>query len=511
MADPQERAPHTDLGIGLDVCTESLIGVSGLLSAARNGPIELTCLDIVPCATSGLGRIVAPPGVTTTHIVPPLLPTTVLPGYPLIISLTLRDAYPATHLEEVTVALDAVERRLVVKASLIDKSPLLPELQRLVLPVSISPSPGERTLRISLAVPVLSMSSTACIVALEELSLAGASLLQEPLPSAMRVGVSHDWRVPGAASRAAQSGDVPALLAALLDGGSTGEAGDGEETCLHIAIRNGQPDIVAALMRVGAAAHVSDDHPEPLLRFAVFRDMPKCVAALLTHQAAGIDVNAGRGRSQGTALHAAASAESVACLRLLLATPGIDLDARNKKGETALHVAAAAGANDALAMLLAAGASPHAKDRGGETPLHRATTAECIATLVATHGVDVNAATPLGYTPLHSLVSLGPSSFGSVRQVACLKALLSAPGLDLNARDIAGETPLHVAAAWAVRFLLESGRSVDVDAVNLRGQTPRRLAEIRRDDAAAMLFKMHEKEGPLAQRGTSTSGFRFGY
>lgn len=508
MADPR-RASRVDSCVDLDVCTASLVNVRGQLAvvSARNGPVELTCLDIVPCATSGLGRIVAPPGVLTTHIVQPLIPATVLPGYPLHISLALCDAYPATHADELAVALDAVERRLVVVAALINRAPSLPEPQRLLLPVSMSPNPGERTLCISLAVPVWSTSSNACIVALEELSLAGVSLLQAPLPSAVRVGVSHDRRAQGAAWRAAQVGDVPALLAALLDGGSTGEA-DGDESCLHIAIRNGQSGVVAALLRVGAAAHMADDHPK-LLSFAVTLGKAECVAALLVPHAAGIDVNAGQGRSHGTALHAAASVESNACLRLLLAAPGIDLDALDKKGESALHVAAAAGANEALVMLLAAGASPHARGLGGETPLHRATTAECVATLIATPGVDVNAAMPLGYTPLHRVVSLGPGIFGSGRHVACLKALLSAPGLDLNPRDIAGETPLHVAAAWAVRVLLESGRGVDVGAVNLRGQTPRRLAEIRRDDAAVLLFKMHEKEGSVAQRGTGTSGFRF--
>jgi len=178
-----------------------------------------------------------------------------------------------------------------------------------------------------------------------------------------------------------------------------------------------------------------------------------------------------------------------ACLGLLLATPGIDVEALNSKGETALHIAAAAGAGQAVAMLLAAGASPNARARCGDTPLHRAGSLPCVVSLLAAPGVDVNAATPMGYTPLHFAV------FRGTFDLACLKALLSAPGLDPNPRDSSGETPLHLAALegedWAIGALLEAHIGVDAGAVNRAGHTPLQVAEACEQASTAALLRRH--------------------
>ena len=57
-----------------------------------------------------------------------------------------------------------------------------------------------------------------------------------------------------------------------------------------------------------------------------------------------------------------------ALLRRLLAC-GVDMDARDGRGMTALHLAAALGCEDALRALLAAGASPDRRAADGQTPL----------------------------------------------------------------------------------------------------------------------------------------------
>ncbi|HEY6227052.1 MAG TPA: ankyrin repeat domain-containing protein, partial [Verrucomicrobiae bacterium] len=49
---------------------------------------------------------------------------------------------------------------------------------------------------------------------------------------------------------------------------------------------------------------------------------------------------------------------------------GLDVNARNEKGRTALHIAAQSSDECAVRMLLKAGASPDIQDREGNTPLH---------------------------------------------------------------------------------------------------------------------------------------------
>jgi ankyrin repeat protein len=88
--------------------------------------------------------------------------------------------------------------------------------------------------------------------------------------------------------------------------------------------------------------------------------------------AAGIDLNARTRQYRQTALIGAIDRGAKPMIDLLLRTRGIDLDARDHLGLTALHYAAHTG-NRALARkLLRAGAQPDLQDRYGFTPLHEA-------------------------------------------------------------------------------------------------------------------------------------------
>ncbi len=55
---------------------------------------------------------------------------------------------------------------------------------------------------------------------------------------------------------------------------------------------------------------------------------------------------------------------------LLLASAGIDINAADNVGETALHIAARNGLVGVIASLLQAGANPNCANKNGETPLH---------------------------------------------------------------------------------------------------------------------------------------------
>ena len=77
-------------------------------------------------------------------------------------------------------------------------------------------------------------------------------------------------------------------------------------------------------------------------------------------------VAAGQGWTDGKSL--GSEEESIAVLRLLLGA-GIDVNLRNNKGETALHGAAARGADKVVKFLADNGATLEAKDRSNRTPL----------------------------------------------------------------------------------------------------------------------------------------------
>ncbi len=88
--------------------------------------------------------------------------------------------------------------------------------------------------------------------------------------------------------------------------------------------------------------------------------------------AAGIDVNARTGRYRQTALIGAVDREALPLIDVLLKTRGLDLDARDHLGLSALHYAAHTGARPLALKLLKAGADPNLQDRYGFTPLHEA-------------------------------------------------------------------------------------------------------------------------------------------
>jgi len=120
------------------------------------------------------------------------------------------------------------------------------------------------------------------------------------------------------------------------------------------------------------------------------------------------------------------------------------------KGDTALHVAAAAYRHSIAGKLLGAGAIVRARNRRGAEPLHYA----------ADGGP-------------------GSASWNPEAQAATITALLAA-GADPDAVDNSGAAPLHRAVrtrcTGAVRALLEGG--ADVRRKNKSGSTPMKLATL---------------------------------
>lgn len=120
------------------------------------------------------------------------------------------------------------------------------------------------------------------------------------------------------------------------------------------------------------------------------------------------------------------------------------------RGDTALHMAAAAFRRPVAELLVAHGANCRARNRRGAEPLHyaadanhwnpaaQAETIECLTSV----GADPNALDGSGVAPLHRAVR--------TRSLAAVRALVDA-GADPRQPNKAGSTPLHLAVQPAGR------------------------------------------------------------
>ncbi len=203
---------------------------------------------------------------------------------------------------------------------------------------------------------------------------------------------------------AAASGQVSAIRA-LAKAGAAIDAGDEERyTALALAARQGHVAAVDALVNLGANVNAMSRQGATPLHEAAVWGQAEAVRALLR---AGADIRA-KDDGNSTALHFAVINDRVAGNRqaetaaVLLASPGIAVNAKNAKGRTALHLACAYGDAEVIGALLNASADLEAREpKYAATPLHYAAAlgnVAAIETLVAA-GADVQVKDRLGQTP----------------------------------------------------------------------------------------------------------------
>lgn len=266
--------------------------------------------------------------------------------------------------------------------------------------------------------------------------------------------------------RAARDGDlavVESLLAA--DAGNAAVADGRRNTALHFAAEGGHGEIAHRLLAAGADLEARDVDGDTALHWAAASDRPEMIELLLD---AGAEIDA-RNRVSHTPIHYAAvrnHVEGVKVLALrgadleatgdwgrtplvlmtrevgnpelaaLLLDHGADIDARDRYGATALHLAAWRGFADLVDLLLDRGAAlPTDKDEVRSDLSHAAERGldRYFLELVA-HGAPLDGAGETGGTLLHTAASGGSPG---------IVGILLERGLSFTAVDVFGWTPLH--------------------------------------------------------------------
>jgi ankyrin repeat protein len=252
-----------------------------------------------------------------------------------------------------------------------------------------------------------------------------------------------------------------------------------EELLMSKETRQRIDAIKTAVRRNPGLVDAPDDQGQPPLHRAVSDGYFSLQMWLLDHRA---NPNARNARGE-TALHVAALSDRTEDRRTVraLIRRGVDPNAGREDGSSALHVAAAYGTEATVRALLEGGADPRAVSHRGDTPLHGAATPqpdrtpeECrriIAQLVS-RGADPNARNSSGLAPLHQAAMFG--------HVAVLQALLEAGArVDLEGPERATALSLAATSGHAPAVAALLARGADPGHRDDAGQTPLEAALAR--------------------------------
>lgn len=205
------------------------------------------------------------------------------------------------------------------------------------------------------------------------------------------------------------------------------------QTALHLATCNGNTQIVALLIKLGADVNIKDDAGEIPLHVAAHSGH-KEVAALLSLSTAEPNQHNSHGQ---TPLHLACEKDD-ADIAGLLSRYGANVNIRDDEGSTPLHIAAHGKRKDIVALLLLSGADPNQHNKSGQTPLGLAIKRRCtpVVDLLLEHGADDWPISGSYQTPLERVASHG--------YVEILNSLLCHPKRQFGVDDEYWNKILHI-------------------------------------------------------------------
>ncbi|KAL0635495.1 hypothetical protein Q9L58_005543 [Maublancomyces gigas] len=223
---------------------------------------------------------------------------------------------------------------------------------------------------------------------------------------------------------AAKSGHESVLDLLLQRGAIVNALDIKEETPLHHAAKNGQKGAAHLLL----LNHADVDPMNHNLKTPLFKAIGRLVKAGYTRESPEDAVVSPGSRETvilllkcganvfhrniygENALHQASGQRSLSVLKLILELGGsANLEARENRGNTALHMAVIYGQDEVVKLLLGGGANINARNMEGDTPLHLAVEwrREAVLETLVDAGVDVNALNSRRYTALSLAVYRG--------------------------------------------------------------------------------------------------------
>jgi ankyrin repeat protein len=285
----------------------------------------------------------------------------------------------------------------------------------------------------------------------------------------------------------------PDLLQTLLAGGADVSIRniDGK-TPLYLAIQENRANAIGPLLAYGSDIFAADNGGITPFDWAL-REKSPLLTTLITPESVQQSDSAGN-----TMLHAAVKNRADLNITGYILEQQALVNARNKEGETALHLAARLNEAETGELLLARGADIFAPNSRGESPLYLAfvspggirrwminpTTLEArdgmgntvlhyaaqwkmdaSIPFIIQQGARPDAANATGETPLFMAVKYDGASTVTILQNS---------GANIFARDTLGNSVLHAAVRWnareAANTLIDAG--IDVNCYTLAGNTP---------------------------------------
>ena len=272
--------------------------------------------------------------------------------------------------------------------------------------------------------------------------------------------------------RACDKGHVDIARYLLIRGADPDYATGNKPPALLRAAEHGQAELVEVLIDHRANLEAMDKKGRTALMTAAWKGH-KTIVELLVSRGAHVDTHDLRRRNvlhniaadQGDKKHFTNPADrpkrkcGMDIVQYLLQA-GVNIDAEDELGRTAVHWACVTDNEDLLKILLTTrfgGASPQARVNATDTrmksPLQLAAShnRERLAHMLIEHGADVHSKSDGDWTALHNACQSGSEA---------LVRMLVVVGADVNGQLLNGRTPLHVAAEFgntdAAECLLET-------------------------------------------------------
>ena len=293
-------------------------------------------------------------------------------------------------------------------------------------------------------------------------------------------------------------GDYIGMIRALLEAGiATNDVDHASRSALHHAVRTGNGRLVEELLKFDANPRLEDYIHWTPLHYAIWQDI-EISRLLLRHNAdpqicdangwtpfhiaaqdgrtdvmellskAAPDVIKRRSNNGSTPLHFATNKASIEWLL----TQGIDVNAVDGSGKTALMTAVQSGSDKVVGLLLSHKADPKLRDNSGKTALHHAAKEGSVPVAQRLLNEEISL---LKYTDNEQRSALHTAIQEKQMDIARMLLLQQQPHVDINLQDKDGNSPLLLAVSAGskmqdfVQLLMEAGP--DAELRNKVGQT----------------------------------------